>query len=1032
MSKEIYISSTPHETRLAIVEDEGLAEIYYERENEYTLAGSIYNGRVTRVLPGMQSAFVEIGLERDAFLYITDFLEETEDEDAADLDASAGNAGAERGGAERGGSERGGSERGERDRGGRGDGRGRDRGGRDRGDRDRGARPEGQRTAEPSDAELFQAAVAGLEAPRTIDGQRSSGRGGDRNGDRGRRPESAPVPEIAAAGAIGIPEGGDEIGEGQPGAEGSRRWRGRRGRRGRGGRAGVQGTPQEQAADAANDLTLELPEQGLLDPEFVEADEPLSFEAVAETLPTEAEQREFRQRAAEPQQPREPQVQRGVQPADSSRREERGGRERGGRESRGGRDRGGDRVGREEGTRDASVRGDRGPQRAPRGFAPAAERYGAPAYGEEVQSEAPVEPIILPGESLSKYRVGGNEPSAEVKATPAPVVDTFVAEGWDGGFVLPGETLRPRNNPTALRNDSAPAGRNDSPRGGRDRGGRDRDRGGRGGDRGRSGGDRPARIEASSETEILPVAIAEPVPMPTPLAPEHVFADPVEQEGNVPAAEAAQVETETYLSDPERVPASHLVTPLNTTFVPPPPLPVESAPVVEAEYEPTEASASYRIDPVPPSEFRVSAPAVEEAETIEPAPVEQATATKFDVGSDFSGYKPFHAEESETASGMQDVTTIDSTGEMHSDLPLIVGANEHELAGQEASEPTGLHAEEILVGRTEFVEPLHEEPITADMEPVSDAPHHLFEPGMGLLEEEEMLEDDDDTLPTLRASHASFESDESELVEGGAELGMMLRERSLEQRMQPGTALDEDEEPDEDYVEEDQDFIAGEFDEEDEEDDEELGRETGEERGLDEPVGEFVDRETTHAEPVANGESLRPATGEPMRREGGRRRGRRGGSDRERGGSDRSSSERSPAERSPAERSPAERPAAERSASERSASDRTGYERSQRMNADASVRSGLIGYAASNGEIAADIASSGRHVDAVDQPAGDLGPAEARTGDPRTDCEGADRQEGCADYLPHRACRDVSWCLCRRSRIPASRARSNPTASAAD
>ena len=79
MAKEICISSTPHETRLAILEDDQLAEIYYERENEYTLAGSIYKGRVTRVLTGMQSAFVDIGLERDAFLYVTDFLEEQED-----------------------------------------------------------------------------------------------------------------------------------------------------------------------------------------------------------------------------------------------------------------------------------------------------------------------------------------------------------------------------------------------------------------------------------------------------------------------------------------------------------------------------------------------------------------------------------------------------------------------------------------------------------------------------------------------------------------------------------------------------------------------------------------------------------------------------------------------------------------------------------------------------------------------------------------------------------------------------------------
>src|SRR6202453_1343915 len=79
MSKDICISSTPHETRLAILEDDQLTEIYYERENEYTLAGSIYKGRVTRVLPGMQSAFVDLGLERDAFLYVTDFMEEQED-----------------------------------------------------------------------------------------------------------------------------------------------------------------------------------------------------------------------------------------------------------------------------------------------------------------------------------------------------------------------------------------------------------------------------------------------------------------------------------------------------------------------------------------------------------------------------------------------------------------------------------------------------------------------------------------------------------------------------------------------------------------------------------------------------------------------------------------------------------------------------------------------------------------------------------------------------------------------------------------
>jgi Rne/Rng family ribonuclease len=89
MAKEICISSTPHETRLAILEDDQLAEIYYERENEYTLAGSIYNGRVTRVLPGMQSAFVDLGLERDAFLYVTDFLELEDPEESDEIEKAA-------------------------------------------------------------------------------------------------------------------------------------------------------------------------------------------------------------------------------------------------------------------------------------------------------------------------------------------------------------------------------------------------------------------------------------------------------------------------------------------------------------------------------------------------------------------------------------------------------------------------------------------------------------------------------------------------------------------------------------------------------------------------------------------------------------------------------------------------------------------------------------------------------------------------------------------------------------------------------
>ena len=66
-----------------ILEDDRLVELYIEQESQHALAGSIFKGRVARVLPGMQSAFVDIGLERDAFLYVSDFLEESEDLETA-------------------------------------------------------------------------------------------------------------------------------------------------------------------------------------------------------------------------------------------------------------------------------------------------------------------------------------------------------------------------------------------------------------------------------------------------------------------------------------------------------------------------------------------------------------------------------------------------------------------------------------------------------------------------------------------------------------------------------------------------------------------------------------------------------------------------------------------------------------------------------------------------------------------------------------------------------------------------------------
>lgn len=82
MSKELVIGSNRHEIKVAVLEDDQLVEVYFQRGNEYSLAGSIHKGRVTRVLPGMQSAFVDLGLERDTFLYVSDFFEEPEDLDA--------------------------------------------------------------------------------------------------------------------------------------------------------------------------------------------------------------------------------------------------------------------------------------------------------------------------------------------------------------------------------------------------------------------------------------------------------------------------------------------------------------------------------------------------------------------------------------------------------------------------------------------------------------------------------------------------------------------------------------------------------------------------------------------------------------------------------------------------------------------------------------------------------------------------------------------------------------------------------------
>jgi len=81
MIKEMIVHSTSLETKVAILEDDQLAELYLERNLSRGILGNIYKGKVTKVLPGMQSAFVDIGLEKDAFLYVSDFIEDTEEYD---------------------------------------------------------------------------------------------------------------------------------------------------------------------------------------------------------------------------------------------------------------------------------------------------------------------------------------------------------------------------------------------------------------------------------------------------------------------------------------------------------------------------------------------------------------------------------------------------------------------------------------------------------------------------------------------------------------------------------------------------------------------------------------------------------------------------------------------------------------------------------------------------------------------------------------------------------------------------------------
>src|SRR3989442_15777541 len=74
MSNILVINASGQETRVALIEQGTISEYYLERKNEKGIVGNIYKGRVVRVLPGMQAAFVDIGLEKAAFLYVADIV----------------------------------------------------------------------------------------------------------------------------------------------------------------------------------------------------------------------------------------------------------------------------------------------------------------------------------------------------------------------------------------------------------------------------------------------------------------------------------------------------------------------------------------------------------------------------------------------------------------------------------------------------------------------------------------------------------------------------------------------------------------------------------------------------------------------------------------------------------------------------------------------------------------------------------------------------------------------------------------------
>ena len=278
MSKELFVTSTPHETKLAIVEDDQVVEVYFERENEYTLAGSIYKGKVTRVLPGMQSAFVEIGLERDAFLYVTDFVEGVEeDHDDEEIVAKSGGQQSQQ-------PQREGGRRDERRRGGRG-GDQQHRRREDRRDDSRGNRQPRSASAVPQGQPIEF--------------------GGDFTGDEIDANEQT---ELEVANALTeSTENGETTQSLEGGEPATRRWRGRRGRRRRGGnredQQEQQAAPQTSEDQGVTEEPTSFGEDFTAEPEETFAEAETSHVEEQAAAPAREERSERPQRHERPERP---------------------------------------------------------------------------------------------------------------------------------------------------------------------------------------------------------------------------------------------------------------------------------------------------------------------------------------------------------------------------------------------------------------------------------------------------------------------------------------------------------------------------------------------------------------------------------------------------------------------------------------------------------------------------------------------------------------------------------------------------------